>query len=394
MALLKFPENFIWGSSTAAYQIEKAGEHDWKGFKSMDGSIFDNCSMHDSHRDEDLELICQVSNGYRMSHDWSKLQKAPFAEFDEKEADAYLRFMQELKNRGIHIMLVLHHFTHPKWFVEAGSWEKDDNYKMWVDFAKKSVDKYGHLVDTWNTFNEPNVYVSNGYLMGNFPPFKKGKLFLARKVLKKMEMAHNEVYDYIHQKFPNAKVGISHNTVKFVGEIFPGHLLAKLFDWWFMDYCHKHFQKVDFQGLSYYARMPFRPLPIDNITQPGKLEKLGRKSDLMWEYKPEEFYHIFHRYYKENKRPIIITESGVCTHDPNFRIESIKEYLGWIHKAQQDGIPIQGYFHWSTIDNHEWNIGLHYKFGLVSVNFETGERTMTEAGRFMKKVATENAVEV
>ena len=114
----------------------------------------------------------------------------------------------------------------------------------------------------------------------------------------------------------------------------------------------------------------------------------------MWEYKPEEFYHIFHRYYKENKRPIIITESGVCTHDPNFRIESIKEYLGWIHKAQQDGIPIQGYFHWSTIDNHEWNIGLHYKFGLVSVNFETGERTMTEAGRFMKKVATENAVEV
>ena len=86
-------------------------------------------------------------------------------------------------------MLVLHHFTHPKWFVEAGSWKKGDNYKMWVDFAKKSVDKYGHLVDTWNTFNEPNVYVSNGYLMGNFPPFKKGRLLLARKVLKQMEKA-------------------------------------------------------------------------------------------------------------------------------------------------------------------------------------------------------------
>ena len=72
---LKFPKGFIWGTSTAAYQIEKAGEHDWKGYKSLDGSIFDNCSMHDSHRMEDLELICQLSNGYRMSHDWSRSEE-------------------------------------------------------------------------------------------------------------------------------------------------------------------------------------------------------------------------------------------------------------------------------------------------------------------------------
>jgi beta-glucosidase len=343
---------------------------------------------------EDLELICQLSNGYRMSHDWSKLQRAPFADFDQDVVNDYLKFMQELKKRGIHIMLVLHHFTHPVWFVQEGSWEKADNYKMWLDFVQKSVDTFGHLVDTWNTFNEPNVYVSNGYLTGQFPPFKKGKLLTARKVLKEMEKAHNEAYDHIHAKFPNAPVGISHNTVKFVGEIFPGQVLAKVFDWWFMDYCHKHFAKVDFQGLSYYARMPFRPFPIDNIHSPGKLDKLGRRHDMMWEYKPEEFYHIFHRYWKQNGKPIIITESGVCTDDPQFRIESIKEYLGWVHKAQQDGIDIRGYFHWSTIDNHEWNIGLKYRFGLVRINFDTYERTMTDAGRFLKKVATENQVDV
>lgn len=97
---------------------------------------------------------------------------------------------------------------------------------------------------------------------------------------------------------------------------------------------------------------------------------------------------------KKTKKPIIITESGVCTHDAKFRIESIKEYLGWVHKAQQDGIPIQGYFHWSTMDNHEWNIGQYYRFGLVSVDFATGKRTMTEAGTFLGEVSKNNFVEV
>lgn len=390
---LTFPDNFIWGTSTAAYQIETAGEHNWKGFKSTDGSIFDKCSQHELHREEDLEYICQVGKAYRMSHDWSKLQKAPFAEFDKAETEAYLKFMQELKKRGIHIMLVLHHFTNPLWFEAEGSWEKEGNRKMWLDFVQKSVDTFGHLVDSWNTFNEPNVYVSNGWITGFFPPFKKNKLLLARKVLKEMSKAHEEAYDIIKQQ-SKAPVGISFNTVKFAGEVFPGHIAAKVSDWWFMEYCHNHFLKVDFQGLSYYARIPYRPHPIDNINTPGVLDKLGRKQDLMWEYAPEEFYHIFHRYWKKTKKPIIITESGVCTYDADFRIQSIKDYLGWVKKAIDDGIDIRGYFHWSTIDNHEWNIGTYYKFGLVSVDFETGKRTMTKAGEFLGDIAKNNSVEI
>jgi len=161
-----------------------------------------------------------------------------------------------------------------------------------------------------------------------------------------------------------------------------------------MDYCHNHFLKQDFQGLSYYARMSFRPLPLDNIYSPGKLEKLGRRVDLMWEYEPKGFYEVFHRYWKKTKKPIIITESGICTHDPKVRVESIKEYLGWVKNALDDGIDIRGYFHWSTMDNHEWNIGQYYRFGLVSVDFETGKRTMTEAGEFMGEIAKNNSVEV
>ena len=197
---LQFPEGFIIGTSTAAYQIETASDNNWKGLKCKDGTTFDQCSQHDLHRDEDLEYICQLGNAYRMSHDWAKLQHAPFADFDQKEVDAYLKFMEELKRRGKHIMLVLHHFTNPTWFEKEGSWEKEGNRKMWLDFVQKSVDTFGHLVDTWNTFNEPNVYVSNGWITGEFPPFKKGKILLARKVLKEISKAHEEAYDIIKQK--------------------------------------------------------------------------------------------------------------------------------------------------------------------------------------------------
>jgi beta-glucosidase len=391
---LQFPDKFIWGTSTAAYQIETAGEHTWKGFKSIDGSTFDKCSMHDLHRDEDLEYICQLAPSYRMSMDWSKLQKAPYADFDEKAVADYKNFLDKLKARGETIMLVMHHFTNPLWFEDNGGWESDDGIAMFLDFAKKTVEIFGHYADLWNTFNEPMVYISNGWLMGNFPPFLKGRLLKARRVLKRIATAHDQSYDIIKSKFPDVPVGISKNTVKFVGEVFPGHILAWVFDKWFMEYGGDHFTKVDFTGMSYYARMPFRPLPVTEIDNPGKLAKLGRRHDMMWEYMPEEFYHILHRFWKRYQKPIIITESGICTHDPQERIESIREYLFWIHKAIQDGIPIQGYYHWSTMDNHEWNIGLNFRFGLVRVNFDTGERSMTEAGTFYAELTRKNGVEI
>lgn len=391
---LNFPKNYIWGTSTAAYQIESAGDHDWKGVLSIDGTVFDKCSMHDHHRMEDLELICKLGNGYRMSCDWSKLQKAPYAPFEQNVVDEYVAFMQELKNRGIHLQLVLHHFTNPLWFSAIGSWEKDGNRAIWLDFVKKSVDTFGQFVDTWNTFNEPMVYITNGWLLGAFPPFKKGKLFLARRVLKEISKAHDEAYDIIKKAFPAKPIGISKNTVKFVGEVFPGQLLAKIADYWFMEYGANHFQKTDFQGMSYYARIPFRPLPITEIDNPGKLKALGRRYDQMWEYRPVEFYHILHRYWKKYKKPIIITETGLCTADAAVRTESIKEYAYWVNKAIEDGIPVLGQFYWSTVDNHEWNLGLSYRFGLVSIDFDTFKRTMTTAGEFYGQVARENSIEV
>ncbi len=129
---------------------------------------------------------------------------------------------------------------------------------MWVDFAKKVVDEFGRYVSFWNTFNEPNVYASYGWITGFFPPFKINPL-TAGKVVKNMGIAHNKSMTTSKSKFPDQPIGISHNATVFSAENLLGWFPARLSDWWFMEYVPSHFEKVDFFGMSYYGRIPHDP---------------------------------------------------------------------------------------------------------------------------------------
>jgi beta-glucosidase len=389
---LSFPKNFIWGTSTASYQIETAFEHDWKGVVAKDGFIFDRTADHEKRFKEDADLILNCSNGYRMSMQWSKLQRAPYAPFHQETVDEYIQFIEQLKSKGCHVMLVLHHFTDPLWFVKEGKWDTEKHIDMFLDYVTKFVYVFGKYADTWNTFNEPNVFVSNGWVMGEFPPFKKN-LFKAFKVIKNLGIAHNRAYDIIKAK-STAPIGISHNTVCFVGEHFLGKPLAKIFDWWFMDHCAKQFEKVDFLGMSYYAKMPFVPYPLTYIEHKDRFEQEGRPHDGMWQYYPKGMYDNIKRYWNLYKKPIIITESGVCTEDDEFRQQAMKDYLSYIHKAIEEGVDIKGYFWWSTFDNFEWNLGCTYRFGLYRTDFNTMERIHTKSVDLYHKISSENCVEI
>ena len=390
--ILKFPKDFIWGTSTAAYQIETAFEHDWKNVVAKDGYVFNKTANHEKQFESDAELILNCSNGYRMSMQWSKLQRAPFAEFHQETVEEYKHFLDILKKKGCHIMLVLHHFTDPLWFIENGKWNKAIHIEMFLDYVTKFVATFGAYADTWNTFNEPNVFVSNGWILGQFPPFKKN-IFQAFSIIKNLGLAHQKAYAIIKAK-SNAPIGISFNTVCFVGESFLGKPLAKLFDWWFMDYCAKHFEKVDFFGMSYYAKMPFVPLPITYIDHAERFENEGRPHDGMWEYYPKGMYDNIKRFWKKYQKPLIITESGVCTADDVFRQKAMKDYLKYIHQCIEEGVKINGYFWWSTFDNFEWNLGCSYRFGLYRTNFETMERIPTDSVHLFRKITSENQVEI
>ena len=371
---LTFPDHFIFGTGTAACQVETAFEHDWTGFRSHDGHIFDRTTDHEKRQLEDTEIIASLAPNYRMSLMWSRLQRAPYARFDEDTVREYQLFLAGLRSRGINIMMVLHHFANPVCFSERGGWAKADNIPLWVDFAQKVVDEFGDSVSLWNTFNEPILYASLGFVLGMFPPYKKN-IITAIKVLSNIGQAHDQVYDYIKKKYPHTMVGISHNCTVFASENFLGIIPAKIFDTWFMEYAPRHFRKVDFFGMSYYARISHDPFPMTYLHSPEKLNKLGRDHDDMWEYYPRGLRECINRYWTQYKKPIIITENGICTSDDTQRVQAIHDYVKIVHEAIHDGIDVRGYYYWSTWDNFEWNLGPTYKFGLYACDLETKART-------------------
>jgi beta-glucosidase len=369
-----FPDHFIFGTSTAAPQIETAFEHDWQGIKARDNFVFDRTTDHEKHLKEDAIIIASLAPGYRMSLQWSKLQRNPYGDLHRETAETYHTFLKDLRSRGVSIMMVLHHFTNPLWFSKLGGWEKTENVTLWIDYAKKIVDEFGPYVSSWNTFNEPNVYASYGWITAFFPPFKISPL-LAGKVVKNMSQAHDRVYEYIKLKYPDAPVGISHNATLFHPENLLGWFPARLADWWFMDYVPNHFTNVDFFGMSYYGRIPHDPMPITYLDTPHKMKGLGRRHDDIWEYHPEGMRTCLDRYWNRYKKPIIITENGVCDESDFLRLQAIQDYAGIVHKAIGDGIDVRGYYFWSTWDNFEWHLGPSMRFGLYECDPITMKRT-------------------
>jgi beta-glucosidase len=383
---LLFPNDFIFGTSTAATQIETAFEHDWQGIKARDGFVLNRTTDHELRSKEDIDIIASLAPSYRMSMMWSKLQRAPLADLDPETVIYYRGFLDQLKSRNISIMMVLHHFTNPLWFSKTGGWENDKNISLWVDFCRKVVDEFGEYVSYWNTFNEPNVYASFGWLTGYFPPFRNHPV-KAAIVVRNMGKAHDVVYDYIKEKFPLQPVGISHNCVIFSQENVIGWFPAKLSDWWFMEFVPKHFEKVDFFGMSYYARISHDPLPITWLETPHKLTAMGRDHDDIWEYHPEGLRQCIDRYWAKYRKPIIITESGVCDASDTLRQKAIADYARILHQALQDGIDVKGYFWWSTWDNFEWHLGPSMKFGLYECDPVTMERKKRPSAEIFRKLA-------
>lgn len=387
-----FPNDFQFGTSTAAAQIETAYEHDWQGVKSLDGYIFDRTTDHELRFREDASIIASLAPNYRMGLMWSKLQRHPLAKLDEETVAEYKAFLLDLKQRGVKIMMVLHHFTNPCWFAKLGGWENEKNISLWVDFCEKVISEFGAYITNWNTFNEPNVYASYGWITGFFPPFKNNP-YLAGKVVKNMSKAHNEVYDLIKSKFPDHPVGISHNAVVFDSENVLGWFPANLSDWWFMEYVPSHFEKVDFFGMSYYARITHDPMPVTYLQTPEKVKQLGIKHDDMWEYHPQGLRTCIDRYWKKYRKPIIITENGVCDASDELRQQAIGDYAKILHEALQDGIDIRGYYWWSAWDNFEWHLGPTKRFGLYECDLETRERRKRKSAELFSHLAYYGIIE-
>ena len=399
MDSFNFPKNFLLGTATSAFQIEGAGETEWKNFTGADGTKLDAAIDHYSKYKEDLRYILYLGNAYRFSMDWSRLQKEAFGPLDNEAAAHYKEIFEALRKENKKTMLVLNHFSNPLWLTGIGGWTVRQSVEIYFDYVKKVLGMFSDYIDYINTFNEPGAYATMAYFLKEFPP-KRFNPLLRNKVLKNICKAHRTVYDYVKEKYPHINVGISHANM-FLQPLRKNSLwqnfLKWLMDYLMFEHVHEMFAKdgkVDYIGFSYYGRILISKFMVIAYEERGRklLESMGLKHDDMWEIYPPGIYELIKKFHNKYRKPIIITENGTCTNNDDLRVESIYGHLYQIKKAIDEGMDVRGYFHWSTFDNYELAHGFTRRFGLVSVDYNSPglERKIKRSGEYYHRISSSN----
>jgi len=379
--VLKFPNNFLWGAATSAYQIE--GHNIWSDWEEFDPAGI--ACDHYSKFKEDFDWLERLNlNAYRLSIEWARIEKKEGV-FDKEEIKHYREMLLNLKQRKIKVMLTLFHFTFPKWFAKKGRFEKKENLFYFRRFANKIFEEYKDLVDFWIIENEPLVYVGHSYFIGLWPP-KKKSCFLAWRVLNNLVLLHKTIYQDFHKKDKSVKVGVAKN-IQFT-EPFSKKSVADRLSLWITDYLQNEYflnktkKFLDFIGLNYYFRCKIK-FPF-SVHYEGNL-----MSDIGWEIFPQGIYYVLKKL-KKYRFPIYITENGVADQKDKLRKDFIKNHLYWIWKAINEGVKVKGYFHWSLIDNYEWLRDFKARFGLIEVELPSLQRKPRKSAFFYAEIAKNN----
>jgi beta-glucosidase len=412
-----FPENFLWGSATAAHQVEGDNtNNNWFLFenaKDADGNpkIHKNQKAGDAadhwnrYRD-DIKLMQSLGlNSYRFSVEWSKIEPRP-GHFDISVLKHYQGMVKALLQAGIEPVITLHHFTDPIWFTDKGGWLQEEPWNDFLPFVRTTADFLGEDIRIWCTFNEPSVYAVNGWFTGEFPPGKNNAQEAAL-VLQNMLLTHAYSYKLIKEKLPQAQVGL----VKYIQIFDPANarnpfdvlatlLLDRNFNHSVLAFLksgnysfnfpglatQKHKgdlgESFDFIGLNYYTRSfrSFKPGAANPIAEIIK-NKREERTDMNWEIYPEGLYRALKMVKSYTEKPIYITENGIADNSDTKRENYIRHHLAAVNYAIGEGIDIRGYFYWSLLDNFEWAHGFDKRFGLYKVNFQTQQRILRKGSR-------------
>lgn len=395
---LVFPEGFLWGAATSAYQVEGGNTNDWSKWEENfpeDRKSGTGPNQYELYED-DFDLAEKFNhNAHRLSVEWSRIEPKE-GQFSEEALEHYCRVLKALKKRGMKVMLTLHHFTNPIWFAEKGGFENRNTLKYFQRYVRKIVPYFKDNVDFWITINEPSVYTMLGYLVEFWPPQKKSK-WAAIKVFFNLAAAHKIAYKEIHEVIHDAKVGIAQNVTSF--NCFHHHSLKENITVWFLDLLNNHmFYKItgkkyhDFLGLNYYFN---RYVSLNSHTLLPSLVDvaLTKKdvSDLGWEIHPDGIFDVLMDF-SDYHLPIYITENGLASTNDDRRCRFLISYLKEIYHAIVSGIDVKGYFHWSLIDNFEWADGYNPRFGLIEVDYQTQKRLPRPSAYVFSNIIKHNAI--
>lgn len=393
--ILRFPQNFLWGCATSAYQVEGGIKNsDWSKFKDA-GIACDHYHLYE----KDFDLLKKLNqNAYRFSIEWSRIEPKE-GKFNQREIQHYKRVVSALKKRKIVPFVVLWHFSLPLWFQNKKGWLNPESSKYFVRYSQKIVQALGRDVDFWMTINEPMVYAVNAYLKAKWPPHRRNLLEM-KKALGNLIEAHKAVYQIIHSVKEKTEVGVSKNSICFLAykNTLLNKCLAWLADYLWNDYFLKRIKNYqDFVGVNYYfynrIRFRFKKRPSLKSFPVGFYNYDNQRlvSDIGWEIHPEGIYWVI-KDVAEFKKPIYITENGLADAKDKLRKNFIRDHLYWIHRAIKEGEDVRGYFHWSLIDNLEWEKGFAPRFGLIEIDYDTLRRKPRPSAFYYAEICKENTL--
>ena len=425
--------DFVWGVATAAYQIEGAVEADgrkpsiWDTFCRVPGAI-DNADNGDIACDhyhrwpEDLELMRRLGVGaYRFSVAWPRIVPDGVGKPNAAGLAFYDRLVDALRESGITPVVTLYHWDLPQALQERGGWPRRDTAEAFADYAAVVADALGDRVCDWNTVNEPLCVAWIGHLEGRMAP---GERDLRRAVATShhLLLGHGLATEAIRAnatRRPSVGITLNLSPVEPATDRPEDVAAAVRADghtnrWWLDPVFGRGYPAdmvstygfeppvragdieriatpTDFLGVNYYFRQvvvddPAGPAPYARqVPVPGAIE-----TAMGWEVHPDGLERTLVSV-SEHYRPrrIIVTESGSAWRDEvtpsgviddKERTEYQEQHIEACARAAARGVPINGYFVWSLLDNFEWSYGYDKRFGLVHVDYDTQRRTIKESG--------------
>ena len=429
-----FPANFRWGSSTSSYQIEGAtqeggrGESIWDRFTSMPGKIRDASSGavacdHYHRWPADLDLAQSLgTNAYRFSIAWPRIfPNGRAAKPNAQGLDFYSRLVEGMLERGLEPWATLYHWDLPQALQDQGGWAQRETVDAFLAYTDVMTRHLGDRVKNWITHNEPWCTAFIGNFEGHHAPGLKD-FKVAMQVCHHLLVSHGLAIPVIRRNVPDARVGaaLSLHPLRAASDRAEDVAATQRHDGlrnrWFLDalYGRGYPQDIwavlggnapqvapndmnviatptDFLGVNYYFPENVADAPSQGVMQTRvvELENIER-TDFGWEVSPEGMVELLARVARDyHPEHIFLTENGSTYDDlvsPDGVVHDVKRrdylqrHLKALHQILQLGIPVEGYFAWSLLDNFEWAEGYVRRFGLTHVDFQTQQRRLKASG--------------
>lgn len=436
-----FPEDFRWGVATSAYQIEGAVREDGRGESIWDrfcrkpggvenGDTGDVACDHYHRSAEDVALMAELGvNAYRFSIAWPRVLPEGRGRIEPRGIGFYDRLVDLLLGKGIEPFVTLYHWDLPQALEDEGGWRNRRTVDAFVEYADIVSRALGDRVKNWITHNEPWCVATLGHLEGVHAPGLRDPT-AALAVSHHLLLSHGRAVHAIRANVRGARVGIALNQLWVIpaSDREEDHEAARALDGdfnrWYLDplfgrpypddrvreYRRRGWlsdgalpfvqpgdevsiaQPVDFLGINYYtcARMASGDAPGEMRALPPQ----GDPTDMGWEVYPQGLCETLLRISREYQpRSIIITENGASYADgpdacgrvrDERRIDYLRGHIDACSRALANGVPLEGYFVWSLIDNFEWQFGYRQRFGLVWIDRETLQRIPKDSARWYR----------